>query len=61
MNSTYKLKIVDKSINTFAVNLKKTEIVEKEIANLDENTKMYDRCGRMYVYSTNIVINYFSY
>ena len=48
MNTSYKLKIVDKGINTLAVNIRKNEIVEKEISNLDENVRMYDRCGRMY-------------
>jgi hypothetical protein len=48
MANSYKLKIVDKGVNTLAVNLRKTEIVEKEIGNLSDTTKIYDRCGRMY-------------
>lgn len=47
MNNTYKLKIVDKNVNTIAVNLKKNEIVSKEIISLPDNLKIYDRCGRM--------------
>jgi hypothetical protein len=41
------LKIVDKNINTIAVNLKKNDIVNKEISNLNDSLKLYDRCGRM--------------
>ena len=53
VNNTYKLKIVDKNINTIAVNLKKNEIVNNEISNLEDNHKIYDRIGRMYV---NIIL-----
>lgn len=48
MANSYKLKIVEKGVNTLAVNLRRTEIVEKEIGNLNDTTKIYDRCGRMY-------------
>ncbi len=48
MANNYKLRIVDKSVNTLAVNLKKTDIIEKEISNLNNDTKIYDRVGRMY-------------
>jgi len=47
MANNYKLRIVDKSVNTLAVNLKKTDIIEKEISNLNNDTKIYDRVGRM--------------
>jgi len=43
----YKLKLVDKSVNALNVNVKKNEIVQREISNLDGKTKLYDRCGRM--------------
>jgi hypothetical protein len=56
VNNSYKLKIVEKNVNTISVNLKKTEIVEKEISNLDSQTKVYDRCGRMYLH-----FNFYSY
>ncbi len=48
MNNTYKLKIVEKNVNTLAVNLKKNEIVEKEITSLTDNTRLFDKIGRMY-------------
>lgn len=47
MANNYKLRIVDKSVNTLAVNLKKTDIIEKEISNLSNDTRIYDRVGRM--------------
>lgn len=47
VNNSYKLRIVDKNVNTIAVNLKKTDIVLKEIENLKEETKIFDRVGRM--------------
>jgi chaperonin cofactor prefoldin len=34
-------------VNTIAVNLRKTEIVKKEIEKIDEGVKLYDRIGRM--------------
>ncbi len=48
MANSYKLKIVEKGVNTLAVNVRRTEIVEKEIGNLSDTTKIYDRVGRMY-------------
>lgn len=47
VNNSYKLKIVEKNVNTISVNLKKTEIVQKEIGNLEDSTRLYDRIGRM--------------
>jgi chaperonin cofactor prefoldin len=47
VNTNYKLKIVEKNVNTIAVNLRRTEIVKKEIEKFDESTKLYDRIGRM--------------
>ena len=47
VNNSYKLKIVEKNVNTISVNLKKTEIVQKEIGGLGDETRIYDRVGRM--------------
>jgi chaperonin cofactor prefoldin len=52
MNTSYNLKILDKNISTLSINLKKNEIVNKEIDNLSEETKLYDRCGRIFVLSS---------
>jgi chaperonin cofactor prefoldin len=40
-------KIIEKNYNTITVNLKKNEIVGKEMEKLEDNTKLYDRIGRM--------------
>ena len=47
VQNSYMHKIIEKNYNTITVNLKKNEIVGKEIEKLDENTKLYDRIGRM--------------
>jgi chaperonin cofactor prefoldin len=47
VGSNYKLKIVDKNVNTIAVNLRKTDIVKKEMEKIEEDVKLYDRIGRM--------------
>lgn len=44
---TYQMKIVEKQLNTIMVNLRKNEIVEKEISSLDEKTRVFDKIGRM--------------
>lgn len=44
---TYQLKIVEKQINTISVNLRKNEIVDKEVMGLDDKVKVYDKIGRM--------------
>ena len=51
MNIDYNLKLVEKNCNTININLKKGEIVQKEIETLNEATKVYDRCGRIFVLS----------
>ena len=47
----YQLKLIEKQISTYTVNLKKAEIVEKEIGGLPEDTKVYDKIGRLFVIS----------
>lgn len=41
------MKIVEKQLNTIMVNLKKNEIVDKEVTGLSPEVKVYDRIGRM--------------
>jgi hypothetical protein len=41
------MKIVEKQINTISVNLRKNEIVDKEVLGLDEKVKVYGKIGRM--------------
>jgi len=56
MADSYQLKILEKQLNTYQVNLKKTEIVEKEISSLPDTTKVYDKIGRLFVVSDKEVI-----
>ncbi len=47
VQNSYMHKIIEKNYNTITVNLKKNEIVGKEMEKLEDNTKLYDRIGRM--------------
>lgn len=47
VNNNYRLKVVDKNINFISVNLKKNEIVAKEINGLKTETKVWDKVGRL--------------
>jgi len=51
MNIDYSLQLVSKNCNTLNINLKKQELVQKEVNNLDPNCRIYDRCGRIFVLS----------
>ena len=51
INIDYSLQLVSKNCNTLNLNLKRQEIVQKEINNLDPNCRIYDRCGRIFVLS----------
>ena len=51
MNIDYSLQLVSKNCNTLNINLKRQEIVQKEINSLDANCRIYDRCGRIFVLS----------
>lgn len=46
---SYQLRLIEKQLNTYQINLRKSEIVEKEIAGLSDNTKVYDKIGRLFV------------
>ena len=51
MNIDYSLQLVSKNCNTLNINLKRQEIVQKEINSLDPSCRIYDRCGRIFVLS----------
>ena len=58
VNIEYSLSLVRKNCTTLDVNLKKSEVVQKAIENLDEKTKIYESCGRLFVLSSkNEVLN----
>ena len=49
MEIDYKLKLVEKNCSTLNINLRKTEVVQKEIEKLDQSNRVFDRCGRIFV------------
>ena len=58
VNIEYSLSLVRKNCTTLDVNLKKSEVVQKAIENLDEKTKIYESCGRLFALSSkNEVLN----
>ena len=58
MNIEYSLSLIRKNCNTLEINLKKSEIVQKALEELDEKTKIYESCGRIFALSSkNEVLN----
>ena len=58
VNIEYSLSLVKKNCNTLEINLKKSEIVQKELEKLDDKTKIYESCGRIFALSSkNDVLN----
>ena len=58
VNIEYSLSLVRKNCNTLEINLKKSEVVQKALENLDDKTKIYESCGRIFVLSSkNEVLN----
>ena len=51
VNIEYSLSLVKKNCNTLEINLKKSEIVQKELEKLDDKTKIYESCGRIFALS----------
>ena len=52
MNIEYSLSLIRKNCNTLEINLKKSDIVQKALEELDENTKIYESCGRIFALSS---------
>ena len=52
MNIEYSLSLIRKNCNTLEINLKKSEIIQKALEELDEKTKIYESCGRIFVLSS---------
>ena len=58
MNIEYSLSLIRKNCNTLEINLKKSEIVQKALEELNEKTKIYESCGRIFALSSkNEVLN----
>ena len=52
VNIEYSLSLVRKNCNTLEINLKKSEIVQKELDKLEDKTRIYESCGRIFVLSS---------
>ena len=52
MNIEYSLSLIKKNCNTLDINLKKSEVVQKALEKLDEKTKIYESCGRIFALSS---------
>ena len=57
MGETYQMRIVEKQLTTINVSLKRNEIVNKEINSLDNEIKLFDKIGRIFVVSDKKAIN----
>ena len=52
VNIEYTLSLVKKNCNTLDINLKKSEVVQKALEKLEDKTKIYESCGRIFVLSS---------
>ena len=52
VNIEYSLSLVRKNCTTLEINLKKSEVVQKALEKLDEKTKIYESCGRIFALSS---------
>ena len=52
VNIEYTLSLVKKNCNTLGINLKKSEVVQKALEQLDDKTKIYESCGRIFALSS---------
>ena len=52
VNIEYSLSLVRKNCTTLEINLKKSEVVQKALEKLDDKTKIYESCGRIFALST---------
>ena len=52
VNIEYSLSLVKKNCTTLEINLKKSEVVQKALEKLDEKTRIYESCGRIFALSS---------
>ena len=52
VNIEYTLSLVKKNCNTLEINLKKSEVVQKTLEKLDDKTRIYESCGRIFALSS---------
>jgi len=49
VSNSYRVKLIEKNINTITVSLKKNDVILKEVDKFQDNARLFDRIGRMYV------------
>ena len=52
VNIEYTLSLVKKNCNTLEINLKKSEVVQKALEKLEDKTRIYESCGRIFALSS---------
>ena len=52
VNIEYSLSLVKKNCTTLEINLKKSEVVQKALEQLDDKTRIYESCGRIFAWSS---------
>ena len=52
VNIEYSLSLVRKNCNTLEINIKKSEVVQKALEKLDDKTRIYESCGRIFALSS---------
>ena len=52
VNIEYTLSLVKKNCNTLEINLKKSEVVQKALEQLEDKTRIYESCGRIFALSS---------
>ena len=52
VNIEYSLSLIRKNCTTLEINLKKSEVVQKALEKLDDKTKIYESCGRIFALSS---------
>ena len=52
VNIEYTLSLDKKNCNTLEINLKKSEVVQKALEKLDDKTRIYESCGRIFALSS---------
>ena len=50
--NSYTLSLVKKNCNTLEINLKKSEVVQKALEQLEDKTRIYESCGRIFALSS---------
>ena len=52
VNIEYTLSLVKKNCTTLEINLRKADVVQKALEQLDDKTRIYETCGRIFALSS---------